>query len=328
MSVRETEIDMARNVTEQELDALLSRPEVDSARPAIGAAAPAVATRDFHEPRWLAPEDIEALEGRARVAALAVVESLRAALPLEVDLETVEVREDSLDAGLRDPRPASVALVSDGPGGISLASVDRDGALRLSELALGIADASPSAARALSPLESEIVERLLAQAFACLAQAFGVTVKDPRFVSDPAELDRLLGAGGNDRGDRRRVGVHLAMALGVHKTVLHFLLAAVTPPPRKSTAQVAREKPAHKAALPTGIASTRVEVSAILAELEIMLTDLLALEVGDLIPLSIAPGDPVLLRIGGEPCGRARFGERDGRLAVRLTEILRPSSTP
>ena len=53
---------------------------------------------------------------------------------------------------------------------------------------------------------------------------------------------------------------------------------------------------------------------------------LLALEAGDLIPLTVAPGDPIVLRIEGEPCGRARFGERDGRLAVRLTEILRPAS--
>jgi flagellar motor switch protein FliM len=318
---------MARNVTEQELDALLARPAgnqpgVDAAQPDVDAARPAVETRDFHEPRWLAPEDLEAFQRPARGAGASVVEGLRAALPREVEFDGVEVAEDSLDSGLRDPLPESVAIVSDGPVGPSLAILEVRGALSLAELALGAGDASAITAHALSPLESEIVERLLAQAFACVAQAFNVPAKDPRFVSDPAELARVLGS----EGDKRRVAVRVAIALGENKFVLHFLLAGVPPPPRKSSAN-ARDKQAGKGALPAEIGSTRVEVSAILAELEIMLTDLLALEAGDMIPLTVAPGEPILLRIEGEPCGRARFGERDGRMAIRLTEILRPSPT-
>ena len=304
---------MARNVTEQELDALLARPD---------APRPAVESRDFQEPRWLSPEDLEALQRAGRAAGRTVVEALNSALPLQVDLEGVEVSEDSLDSGLRDPRPQMVALVSDAPVGPSLVTIDLGGALLLSELALGIGDASPIALRELSPLEAQIVERLLAQAFARVTQAFGLTAKEPRFVSDRTELARVLAS----EGDRRRVAMRVVIGLGAHTFVLHFLLAGVTPPPRKSNSN-APQKQATKAALPAEIASMQVEVSAILDQFEIMLTDLLALEAGDLIPLTVAPGESIVLRIEGEACGRGRFGERDGRMAVRLTEILRPSST-
>jgi flagellar motor switch protein FliM len=307
---------MARNVTEQELDLLLARPD---------AARQEVAARDFHEPRWLSPEDIDALERSARKAAASVLEGLGSALPSEIELEGVEVAEDSLDAGLRAAHPESVALVCEGaagPVGPSLATLELSAALWLSELALGAGDPSPIAARELSPLEAAIVERLLAQAFTCVAQAFGVNAKDAHLVSDKAEIARVLGTD----CDRRRVAVRIAIASGENKLVIHILLGGVTPPPRKPGSG-AREKQAAKAALPAQIASTRVEISAVLAELDIMLSDLLALEAGDLIPLSVAPGEPITLRIEGEPCGRARFGERDGHMAVRLTEILQPAST-
>ena len=303
---------MARNVTEQELDALLAR---------TSGPRPAVETRDFQEPRWLSPEDLEALHWPARTAGSAIAESIRSAVPLEVELETVEVSEGSLDSATRNPRPASVVLVLDGPAGPSLATIDLANGLWLAELTLGATDAGPGAGRELSPLEAQIVERLLARAFACVAKAFGMPAKEPRLVTHDAELLRALGT----ESERRRVAVCFAIRLGANKFVLHTHLAGVTPPPRKSSTN-APPKQMIKAALPTEIASTSVELTAILEETEIMLTDLLALEAGDLISLNLAPGEPIVLRIEGEPCGRARFGERDGRMAVRVTEILRPAS--
>jgi flagellar motor switch protein FliM len=313
MSVHETEPDMARNVTEQELDALLARPEAPRAE---------IASRDFNAPRWLSPEDLEALQRPGRAAGASLVEVLRAALPQELALEAVEVAEASLDSALGGAGRERVALVADAATVASFVTIDRAVAVQLAELALGAAAASPTGARELSQLESGIVERLLTQALARVAQALGVTTKEPRFVSDGAELARVVGSD----GDRRRVAVRAVIALGEEKLVFHFLLAGVTPPQKKPIAP-AREKQPSKTALPAEIASTRVEVSAVLAQLEIMLTDLLALEEGDLIPLSVVPGEPIVLRVEGEPCGRARFGERDGRMAVRLTEILRPAST-
>ena len=318
MSDHETESPMARNVTEQELDALLARPASEAQRAEV-------ASRDFQSPRWLSPDDLDLLQRPGRAAGAALVDVLRASLPQDLALQQVEVAEASLDAEVGRTRRECAAIVADSAAGPALAVLDRSAAVELAELALGISDAGPvgssGASRELSRLESQIVERLLAQSLARVAQAMGVTVKDPRFVAEVSDLARIA----SSDGDRRRVAVRAAVALGTSKLVFHFLLAGVTPP--KKTAPQARDKQGAKGALPPDIGSTRVEVSAVLAELEIMLTELLALEPGDLIPLSSAPGEPILVRVEGEPCGRARFGERDGRMAVRLTEILRPLPT-
>jgi flagellar motor switch protein FliM len=312
---------MARNVTEQELDALLARPPARSDGDASAPPRAEVASRDFSAPRWLSPDDLDALQRPGRAAGAALVDVLRSSLPQDLSLEQVEVAEASLDSVLSDRREI-IAGVADAAGGATLAVVERATAVQLAELALGVADAGPIGARELSRLESQIVERLLAQSLARVAQAMGVSVKDPRIVEGESELARVLGPD----GDRRRVAVRAAVAIGASTLVFQFMLSGVTVPQKKPAAQ-AREKSATKSALPADIASTRVEVSAVLAQLEIMLTELLALEVGDLIPLSVSPGEPILVRVEGEPCGRARFGERDGRKAVRLTEILRPAST-
>jgi len=305
---------MTRTVSEQELDALLSRP--DAPRPQVEA-------RDFREPRWLSPDDLAALRIRAKAAGTSVVDALRSAMPRDVELEETDVAEDSL-ASVRERRDESLVLVSEGPAGPSIAMMDRAAALQLVEFALGggepdAADGPRTSERRLSPFESGLVERLLGSAFNRVAQAFGSGAKDPRVVSDSTELDRKLPRD----GDQRRVAVRVVLGVGADKPVLHVLLAGIAPEPRKP-APGGTPRPAAQAALPAKIASTRVQVSAVLCELEIMLTDLLALEAGDLIPLSVAPGDPIEVRIEGEPCGRARFGACAERLAVRMTEIQKP----
>ncbi|MFN0007786.1 MAG: FliM/FliN family flagellar motor switch protein [Planctomycetota bacterium] len=305
---------MTRNVSEQEIDALLARPEAPRVE---------VEARDFREPRWLSPDDLAALGIRAKAAGSAVVDALRPVLPRDVELEHTEVAEDSLESA-RARRDESLVLVCDGPAGPSLALMDRSAALQLVELALGGGEPDPSdaprtSARRLTPFEAGLVERLLGTAFTRVAQAFGSSAKDPRIVSDSAELERRLPRD----GDERRVAVRVALGAGTHKLVLHVLLAGIAPEPRKPATGGA-PRPAAQAALPARIASTRVEVSAVLCELEIMLTDLLALEAGDLIPLPVTPGDPVEVRIEGELCGRATFGACADRLAVRMTEIQKP----
>jgi flagellar motor switch protein FliM len=295
---------VTRNVSEQELDALLARPETPRLE---------VASRDFREPRWLAPEDLAGFRIRAAAAGTAVAEVFRAALPSDVELEETGVAEDSL-ASARERFDESVVLACEGPAGPSIARLDRSSALELAELALGGGEIDPL--RPLTPFESGLVERILGSAFARVAQAFGSGAKDPRLVSDPAALERMLPRD----GDPRRIAVRIGIAVGERKLGLHFLLAGISAEARKPAAN-GPARPAAPSAMPPRIASARVEVAAILDELEIMLSDLLALEPGDLIPLTVTPGDPIEVRIEGEPCGRARFGASADRLAIRMTEV-------
>jgi flagellar motor switch protein FliM len=55
----------------------------------------------------------------------------------------------------------------------------------------------------------------------------------------------------------------------------------------------------------------------------VALSDLLALEIGDVIPLGTSADRGVTLWVAESPCAGALLGSRDGKLAVRLT-----SSTP
>jgi len=85
-------------------------------------------------------------------------------------------------------------------------------------------------------------------------------------------------------------------------------------------------KDERRSTLLNELAPTRIELSAVLAEAEILLSELLALEVGDVIPLKISPGDPVELRIEGQTRALARFGEHRGEVAVQITQVLKATA--
>ena len=62
-------------------------------------------------------------------------------------------------------------------------------------------------------------------------------------------------------------------------------------------------------------------VSAILGGTDVPLDELLAVEVGDVIPLDARIGDLVTLEIEETICARGRFGARGGLLGVLVEEV-------
>jgi len=299
---------LARNVTEPEIDALLASP----AEPR-----PAVVSRDFREPRRYSASDLETLRRQGEIAAAAVLESLRAVVPIEIVPEAIEVAEASLDVATRGDGTEIVGALCDGATGPSVALLEALSAVAIAELALGADENESTESRPLTPLESKLVERLLVRVLERAAQSLQIPGKDPRFFASRTALSRELGTD----GDRRRIAIRIPFSIGPARAVIHLLMAGVKlPPPAKSAAPA---KDARKTSLPAEIAPTNVEISAVLARTDILLTELLALEPGDVIPLDIGPGQPIALEIEGEPRARAKFGARDGRLAVRIQEILR-----
>lgn len=303
---------MARNVTEQEIDALLVREEGPR---------PTVATRDFKEPRQLAPADLEALRRPADAAGAACVIAFRSFLPVPVELQNVEVAEASLDSALHKSGDAVVTLLAETAQGQALLVLDQAGAALLAEIALGADELATVGARPLSPLECTLLERVLARVLDRAAHPFQLTVKDGRLIPDRAALLRELKAG----GDRRRVVVRLLLAIGPSNLVVQAFLPGVKAPAAKPPAP-APAKDERRTTLLNELAPTRVEVSAVLAEAEILLSELLALEIGDVIPLKISPGEPVEIRIEGQTRALARFGEHKGDIAVQITQVLKATS--
>lgn len=302
---------MARNVTEPEIDALLARPEAPRA---------AVVARDFREPKRLSGDDLEALRRPLEAAANAVLEAVRLVVPLEIALEPIEIGEASLDATLRDEGVDVVGAVCDGAAGPSVAVVDATSSVAIAEVALGADENETPGSRALTPLEKALVDRLMTRALERAAQSLQVAVKDVRAFASRSALAREIGSD----GDRRRVALHVPIVIGPTRVVVHLMLAGVkVPAPKAATPAPKDAKDARKANLPSEIAPTAVDVCAVLARTDILLTELLALEPGDVVTLDAVPGQTIALEIEGQTRARARFGARDGRMAVRVQEILR-----
>ncbi len=298
---------MSRNVTEPEIDALLARREEPRA---------SVVTRDFREPRRFSTSDLDALQRPAEAAANAVLEVVRALVPIEIGLDPFEIGETSLDSVLRDDALDFVAAMADGPSGISLVMIDSAAAVAIAEISLGSDDDTAPEARALTPMEKTLVDRLITRVLERAAQSLQINVKEVRALGSRATWQRDLGSD----GDRRRVALRIPLTIGPTRAVFHVLLAGVKVPAPK----VAPPAPAaRKTSLPAEIAPTNVEICAVLARTDILLTELLALESGDVITLDVAPGEPIAIEIEGQPRARGRFGARDGRLAVRIQEILK-----
>lgn len=74
-------------------------------------------------------------------------------------------------------------------------------------------------------------------------------------------------------------------------------------------------------ALRSRVFDTSVEPLAVLAEIQTTLGQLANLKAGDILPLTIS--DPMPLSIGGVPVFLGRFGNSNGKCAVKITEVVR-----
>ncbi len=301
---------LARNVSEPEIDALLARPEEPR---------PSVVARDFREPRRLSAADLEALRRPFESTSAAVLEAVRLVVPVDIVLEAAEIGESSLDAVLRDDGTDFVGAVCEGASGPSIATLEAGSAVAIAEIALGSDENDSPEARAMTPLEKAVLDRLLVRVLERAMQSLQLAAKDTRAFGSRSLLAREIG----QDGDRRRVALRIPLTIGQKRVVIHLLLAGVKVPAPKVAAPAPAAKDAKKAGLPVEIAPTNVDLCAILARTDILLTELLALEPGDVITLDTAPGQAIVIEIEGQPRARARFGSRDARYAVRIQEILR-----
>jgi flagellar motor switch protein FliM len=304
---------LARNVSEPEIDALLARPEEPR---------PSVVARDFREPRRLSAADLEALRRPLESASAAVLDAVRLVVPIEIALEPIEIGETSLDAVLRDDGTDVVGAVCEGASGPSIVTLDARSAVAIAEIALGADENESPEARAMTPLEKTLVDRLLVRVLERATQSLQLAAKETRAFASRALLAREVGTD----GDRRRVALRIPLTIGPTRAVIHVLLAGVKVPAPKGAPAAPASKDAKKPALPAEIAPTIVDLCAVLARTDILLTELLALEPGDVITLDAAPGQTIVIEIEGQPRARARFGARDARMAVRIQEILRNPS--
>ena len=289
---------------------------------------PAVAPRDFRQPCRLSRVERDRLR-RALGGALPRLErGLSAWLREGASLELADVREVGA-VGLfdEDADPLCVLeLAVDGAQGWVAArnpDAQRLAALALGESARGREDGDDEppdepAPRRLTPLEAGLVADFLRHVAAGVAAsleleaAFGVLFQEGRALR--TALDPELAR------EPQRLVVHVDLAgPGLEPLTVRVYLPGVVP-----AANAAPRTPPKERRLPAHLARVPVELSAQLGTIELPLSDLLGLEVGDVVPLGVSRGAPATLLVEGEVAGRALFGGRGGALALQVLDFRPP----
>ena len=183
--------------------------------------------------------------------------------------------------------------------------------------------------RAYTTIERTLIERLITIVLADLTASFepicAVTFRFERLEVNPrfATISRLSNAAilsrlhieMDDRGGR----IDLVLPYATLEPVRELLLQ-----------QFMGEKFGRDSIWETHLAEqlldTEIDLSAVLDEQVMALSDVVALQVGSQIVLQAAPGSAVQLRCGTVPLFEARVGRRKHRVAVRITGPVNPKA--
>ncbi len=299
---------MASNVEPEEVQAIL-----DLTQPADGAPPAQVAPRDFERPLRLGPDDFEDVQLKLRRTLPEVAEGLAAALRCPHELELLEVAEANVE-GLFSSIEAPLATlrfhVAGQPGWLIWSPVP---ALRAIEVVLGAAEAPEIEARELTSVERGMLVSLLSIVVTKLCSGLGV---EPGGFSAPEATDDLGNwQDGGALADRRRLHVRLSFEGPGGASQLRLYLPGIEPAaPAENSAKAAPALPRH-------LEEVRIGVAARLGQSEIPLSDLLAIEVGDVIPLQSPVEEPLVVFMENRPGAHGVLGSKNGNLAVRVIDV-------
>ena len=274
----------------------------------------AVSPRDFRKPWRLSREGLDGVR-RSLERRLPGLESLLATWyrqDVPVRLEDVgEIATAGLFDGLEEP---FVLLCFRVDGVQGWAIWENDSARNAAAIALGgAAEEGKSEPRRLSTLEQGVVRDLCSGVTIHCASHLGLTVEAPELVQDARAF--LLAVDAGLDADPARLYLHLALEAPDGESIVRLYLPGVT------ASSKTQAKPPVGVALPHHLDEVPLEFSARLGSVELPLSELLGLEIGDVIPLDTDSRSPLNLYIDDRPAGHAHWGSHHGRLAIRILEF-------
>ncbi len=289
----------------EELEAVLA-----AVTPKPAAPSGSVAPRDFARPLRLSQEQREVLR-----------ECLTRALPnLERELSSVlrarakvglsdvdEIDAEQAVEQLRIPLAAAPFAVADQPCWIVW---DNAAAVTAMELALGAPEVKASEPRKLTSVESMLFKRVAQTVLREVAPLLEIKPENLRVATLLEELGSPRDVG--ERFDPRRLLILLELELPTGTSTLRLYLPAPASEDALGPASGA------KAALPAHLGAVPLTLSARLGAADVPLADLLALEVGDVIPLGVATSQPLEVWAEDRPWAQAHLGASAGHLALKL----------
>lgn len=300
---------MTNNVEPEEARAILDMMDVG----ARSKAPPIVEPRDFVRPRRLGRAQLERVTRSLGNAFKEVERALLRRLRGKGSLELVEVSEVGSDVALGElDAPFCVLrfLVGAEPG---WAIWQGAGAVAAIEVALGAAAPAEPVARPLTSIEKTVLDDLLRPIVAAAAGSLELSVGEFAVVDTVADLGSWRDGG--PTADPQRLDVHFGCDGPGGESSLRLLLPGVAPEHNESGSPFGLDLPSH-------LEEVVLQLSARLGDAQIPLAELLAIEVGDVIPLDVEATAGV--RIWVEDCeiAGARLGSKHGSLAVAIEQPL------
>lgn len=304
---------MTGNLTPEEARALSTAFADETAS---GARSSHVEPRQFDRPRRLSVGELADLRERLRKALPDIARELAPAMrgvPAMELIEVTEVHAETVSQGLVEPFALLRFEVDRQPGWLVW---DCKAALAALDIALGAAEPAESSPRTFTSIERAMFPRITTAALTKLAKLLGLNVGNFTCV----QLQESVGhwRQGGDKAEPQRLCVTLAIEGPGGTSQWRVLLPGVGPAPRAAT------KNDKAPALPAHLGEIAVEVHARLGASEVPLAQLLALEIGDVIPLGLPQGAQLEVLVENEPCLRATLGRSQGRIALRVTSTERP----
>lgn len=304
---------MSHDVEPEEVQAILD---------AVGGAAPRrrpadVVARNFREPRRLSSERIKYLAKLVEAVLPDVCNDVAAPLRQYRRISLASVSEVNTIDLFRDVEAPLAVYCFESRGHVSWLVWDAAAAAATVDTILsGPPDGGPAPpARRLSRSECRVLETLLGHLVGPIAEALGLELAGGRLAQEPEELATLEGSGPD--ADPRRLLLHfLFEGPGEPSELRVYVPDTSEAGPRSPSAE--RRPPL---ALPDHLETVRLPLSAYLGSVDIPLTDLLAIEVGDVVPLGVEEGSCVDVYVGDRPCGKAAWGRSRGNLAIKIREL-------
>jgi flagellar motor switch/type III secretory pathway protein FliN len=152
----------------------------------------------------------------------------------------------------------------------------------------------------------------MARVLAPLSERLGIAFEFGHVISDPEELELL--AKNLDLPDPQRFFLHLSIEDAGGTSDLTVYAPGVV----RGTDPAASTRPT---ALPGHLEEVPLDVAALLGSVDVPLSELLAIEIGDVISLGARADAPVEVRIEDRPCALATWGRVDDHLALRIEKI-------
>lgn len=304
---------MATNVTPDEARALAQALASESGEPRSAAH---VESRQFDRPQRLSTAERSSLREKLRRAlpelARELAPSMRGAPAIEL-VELDEAHADTVPEGLVEPFAVARFDVAGQPGWLVW---DCAAALAMLDVALGAAEPGKTTARPFTSIERAMFPRAVQGALTRLGTILGLQFGAPTSVQTLDSLGHWRQGG--DKAEPQRLLVTLSITGPGGPSTWRVYVPGIV---HSERAPARSERPAP---LPTHLNDVQVEVRAHLGANEVPLAELLALEVGDVIPLKLPVGESLSVLVEDQACLRATIGRSQGRLALRVLAVERP----